>query len=332
MQSFTVNLGFLSHTAHSSKLSLPLRSLVFYYLFFLGGCRDDPNPIDALSSSTLPLIESRLEESDGSQERISHSEHFEDGVLKLDIERLTVARDVKQRKAIGEAKRFPSHVGSLWGLASVRSRGGAVELSIRWWRQDYLVNVSTFVVSEGIRWNEWSQVTITPKDVGEWRVELFYPKRTLTLSTYTFSVYPEEAHKANLVPHSKMTSVINESDHQTTSQEELTPRPISIHRLEVARSVKRRRALGVDTRFNISDERLWGYVEVNNLERPQHIWMEWFKDNQLRSKIKVKVGVSRLWRTWSWQRLHPYDVGRWEVRVISPEGEQLAQTHFIVEP
>ena len=105
---------------------------------------------------------------------------------------------------------------------------------------------------------------------------------------------------------------------------------LKIKRLEVARAVKRRRPLGIGTRFTLDDERLWGYIEVINPEHPQHVWMEWFRDDQLRSRLKVRVGVSRTWRTWSWQRLSRYDAGRWRLKVTSPSGELLAQTHFIV--
>ena len=70
---------------------------------------------------------------------------------------------------------------------------------------------------------------------------------------------------------------------------------------------------------------------MSNLERPSHVWMEWRREDELRSKLKIRVGVSKRWRTWSWQRLTFNDVGRWEVRVISAEGDTLSQTHFLID-
>ena len=112
-------------------------------------------------------------------EQLSAAHQFRDGELRLEIEPLVIARDVKHRRAIGAAITFPNTVESLWGLASVRARGQSVQLSLRWWREHELVSVNPFVVSEGIKWSEWSQVTISPRSVGSWRVELFYPREHL---------------------------------------------------------------------------------------------------------------------------------------------------------
>ena len=262
---------------------------------------------------------------------------FKDGALQLDIERLIVARDVKQRRAIGEASTFPNTVSSLWGLASVRASGRSAQLELRWWRGQNLVSVSPFVVSEGIKWSEWSQVTVRPKDTGAWRVELFYPAQEFTLTTYTFEVDNTHSSANRVAAHTGESTDKGDAIHHATltidkARKPESTAPLGVRRLQVARAVKRRRPLGVGTRFKLSDERLWGYVEVVNYQRPQYVWMEWSRGDQLRSRLKVRVGVSRSWRTWSWQRLSRYDTGRWELKVTSPEGEPLAQTHFVVDP
>jgi len=250
--------------------------------------------------------------------------------LQLRVERMLVARDVKQRRAIGAADVFPSTVGSLWSLASVKAKGSSAQLEMRWWHGQELVSKNPFVVSEGIRWSEWSQITVRPTDVGAWRVEVFYPKENRVLRTRNFKI---EAHQKTAINDSIPGAKIRTSKGasvlaRSTRSSVLTP---SIKKLEIARSVKRRRPLGVGTRFSVKDERLWGYIEVSNLESPIDVWMEWLHQGEVRSKLRVRVGVSKRWRTWSWQRLSQGDIGQWEVKVISSQGETLAHTEFSVE-
>ena len=105
-----------------------------------------------------------------------------------------------------------------------------------------------------------------------------------------------------------------------------------VSRFEIARTIKRRRPLGTGSRFSLADERLWGYIEVSNSEGPKFVWMEWYRGKNLRSRLKVRVGISKRWRTWSWQRLSKRDQGQWSVKVLSDAGRLLAQTHFSVGP
>lgn len=104
-----------------------------------------------------------------------------------------------------------------------------------------------------------------------------------------------------------------------------------VRRLLVATSVKHRRPVGVSVRFSAEHERLWGYLEVRHIGSPALLKMEWWREGELRSKLKVRVGESLRWRTWSWQRLRPHrDAGAWTLKVLSSEGDLLAETHFEV--
>ena len=252
--------------------------------------------------------------------------------VQLEVEQMLVARDVKKRRAIGESDVFPSTVGSLWSLASVKAKGSAAQLEMRWWHGQDLVSTNPFVVSEGIRWSEWSQITVKPTDVGAWRVEVFYPKEDQVLRTRHFKIEPPRQRQTQELSYAvqgvKTTQV--KTTLQSTSQISNIRTP-SINKLEIARSVKRRRPLGVDTRFKVTHERLWGYIEVSNIESPVYVWMEWLHEGEVRSKLRVRVGVSRRWRTWSWQRLTQGDIGDWEVRVSSSQGSVLARTYFTVD-
>jgi hypothetical protein len=252
--------------------------------------------------------------------------------VQLKVEQMLVARDVKKRRAIGESDVFPSTVGSLWSLASVKAKGSVAQLEMRWWHGQDLVSTNPFVVSEGIRWSEWSQITVKPTDIGAWRVEVFYPKEDQVLRTRHFKIEPPRQRQTQDLSYAAQGAKINQvkTTPQSTSHVSNIRTP-SINKLEIARSVKRRRPLGVDTRFKVTHERLWGYIEVSNLESPVYVWMEWLHEGEVRSKLRVRVGVSRRWRTWSWQRLTQGDIGNWEVRVSSSQGTTLARTHFSVD-
>jgi hypothetical protein len=107
--------------------------------------------------------------------------------------------------------------------------------------------------------------------------------------------------------------------------------PLKVNRLSIAREVRHRRPLGVSSRFSRQIERIWGYIEVQNEAEHQWVWMEWWHDDQRRSRLRVRIGQSKRWRTWSWQRMSPRDIGLWEVKVLSSTLEELARAQFLIE-
>jgi len=107
--------------------------------------------------------------------------------------------------------------------------------------------------------------------------------------------------------------------------------PLKVNRLSIAKEVRHRRPLGVSSRFSSQVERIWGYIEVQNEAERQWVWMEWWHNDQRRSRLRVRIGQSKRWRTWSWQRMRPRDVGLWEVKVLSSTLEELARTQFLIE-
>ena len=85
-------------------------------------------------------------------------------------------------------------------------------------------------------------------------------------------------------------------------------------------------------RFPGEVDRLWGYVEVRHSGPPTLLLMEWWREGELRSRLKVRVAESLRWRTWSWQRLRPQrDAGHWTLKVLSPDKTLLSETPFFVE-
>ncbi len=267
-------------------------------------------------------------------------------VVKVDIVRLLVAEAVKKRRAIGISQSFPTNIGAVWSLAEVYAQGGTAELEMRWWRGEEQVSVSSFVVAEGLKWREWSKVTIQPHQTGQWRVEVYQPQSQTILATYYFNVNAKPDKKTQQLAHSEQNKPAKSSTKSLVQEhiEKNKATPLSkkdhqahesnlqIKNLLIATKIKRRKPIGVSSKFSLNNERLWGYVEATNIDHPQFIWMEWYRGDVLRSKLKVRVGVSKRWRTWSWQRLGKLDEGTWSVKVLDLSGGLLAQTQFVVMP
>ncbi len=266
-------------------------------------------------------------------------------VAEVKVNQLSVAREVKNRRAIGEAVSFPHNIGSIWSLAEVYAEGGAAELEMRWWREDRKVSESPFLVSEGLRWREWSKLNVKPTESGEWRVEIYQPSISKVLMNKRFVIEaPTNRLLSKASPQNKNVAKMGSARSPSTSMDEAQSTPdkanaktertthleLSINSLTIAKHVKRRRPISTGYRFTINDERLWGYIEVSNLHQPSQVFMEWYREGELRSRLKVRVGISKRWRTWSWQRLSVGDAGQWTVKVISATGEMLAETQFIV--
>ena len=272
----------------------------------------------------------------------THSAGKDQSPVKVEVERLSVARDVKQRRVIGVGEHFPHNIGSIWSLAEVYAFNGTAELEMRWWRGEQMVSVSPFLVSEGLRWREWSKLNIKPSESGSWRVEVYQPSLKRILMSQKFQIEDPllkprvlNSDGAIKLDHEGIGSESEDSTIEHSQSKDLNdslsvPNLPVINRFKIARQIKRRRPIDTSSRFSLSDERLWGYIEVSNLESPSHVWMEWYHEESLRSKLKVRVGVSKRWRTWSWQRLSSHDKGQWSVKVYSMNRDLIAETYFTV--
>ena len=310
------------------------------------GCMTDPHTSVELSTKTHHQLTSRLSYNDkqisvlameedkklsktqSRQSRNVPRKRMKDSkVISIKVEKLLVARGVKKRRAIGEARSFPANIDAVWSFAEVYVEGGTAELEMRWWREDVQVSASPFLVSERLRWREWSKMTIRPSDDGQWHVDVYDPSKGLVLASHHFNI--ERINPKEVI--STQAPRVQESANLANLEVDQSSKSLFIERLEIAKQIKRRRPMGISSRFNTRDERLWGYIEVSNLHQSDFVWMEWYHGQELRSKLKVRVGISKRWRTWSWQRLSSRDQGDWTVKVLSTSGVVLKETHFVVE-
>ena len=286
--------------------------------------------------------------------------------LKITVRSMLLAERVKLQLPEAVNTRFPSTVGYLWGWLELSNQGPETELLLRWERQGEVKGEFSFTAIQTPKMRSWTRLMLRGEDSGEWSLSLLNAKDRALLHRVFFEVYPPDEPNAQ-VPYINLLStreplskdelpltpkliqgepIIEEPVREERStQARLEPasaevnkeRPLveshsEVKRLAVSTSIKHRRPIGVSERFRSDVDRLWGYVEVKHSGPQTHLLMEWWREGKLRSRLKVRVGESLRWRTWSWQRLRPQrDAGTWSLKVLSREKTLLAETQFYVE-
>ena len=104
--------------------------------------------------------------------------------------------------------------------------------------------------------------------------------------------------------------------------------PMTVHRASVSTAIEDRKPVGVSRRFDTSVEKLWAYVGIKNPAEKSHVTMVWKHEGRTMSKVKLKVGKSNNWRTWSSKRIKSKSVGQWSVEVVDPDGAILKTMTF----
>ncbi len=83
--------------------------------------------------------------------------------------------------------------------------------------------------------------------------------------------------------------------------------------------------------FPAGTERLWCYTRVRGAATPLEIVHVWYHEGETRARVTLPVR-SADWRTWSSKLLLPAWTGRWEVKVLDPDGLVLASRTFTIVP
>lgn len=83
--------------------------------------------------------------------------------------------------------------------------------------------------------------------------------------------------------------------------------------------------------FPEDTERLWCYTRVLGAATPLEVVHAWYHEGETRARVVLPVR-SADWRTWSSKRLLPAWTGRWEVKVLDPDGLVLASKTFTIVP
>jgi hypothetical protein len=78
----------------------------------------------------------------------------------------------------------------------------------------------------------------------------------------------------------------------------------------LARDVVERTPVDVVSSFSMEDARAWCFARIQNSQRMQDVYFEWYHEGDLYFRMNAKVGISDNWRTYSSVGLQP---GSWRV-------------------
>ncbi|PKN55081.1 MAG: hypothetical protein CVU56_23130, partial [Deltaproteobacteria bacterium HGW-Deltaproteobacteria-14] len=100
----------------------------------------------------------------------------------------------------------------------------------------------------------------------------------------------------------------------------------------IATDVADREPIGAGDAFTLGVERVWAWVKVKNDGPPTFVTMVWRRGDEIAFRLKLDVGTSPGWRTWSNKTLRTWDAGEWTVDVFDANGLRVGALRFDVEP
>ncbi len=106
---------------------------------------------------------------------------------------------------------------------------------------------------------------------------------------------------------------------------------ISVVSMAFGRDLINRELIDVDSVFYLSDNRIYTLTKIRNRNDMKVFFHKWYHEGKLRSKIRMEVGRSYNWRTWSYIDVRPNIGGNWEVFVSDSLGVNYDSLSFQVK-
>jgi len=99
------------------------------------------------------------------------------------------------------------------------------------------------------------------------------------------------------------------------TQQILKENIIKVVSFELGRNMIDRQLLDPDSTFYISDKRIYCMTKIQNQNNGKIIFHEWYKSDVLYAKVKMQIGWSYNWHTWSYINVTPELEGMWKIVV-----------------
>ena len=90
---------------------------------------------------------------------------------------------------------------------------------------------------------------------------------------------------------------------------------IKVVSFELGRNMIDRQLIDLDSTFYISDERIYCMTKIQNQNNGKIIFHEWYNNDVLFAKVKMQIGWSYNWHTWSYINVTPELEGMWKIIV-----------------
>ena len=99
------------------------------------------------------------------------------------------------------------------------------------------------------------------------------------------------------------------------TQQILKENIIKVVSFELGRNMIDRKLFDLDSTFYISDKRIYCMTKIQNQNNGKIIFHEWYKNDVLFAKVKMQIGWSYNWHTWSYINVTPELEGMWKIVV-----------------
>jgi len=95
---------------------------------------------------------------------------------------------------------------------------------------------------------------------------------------------------------------------------------ISVLSMRVGTGIINRRIENPDSLFSVDTKRIYCLTGIHNQNDSKVIYHKWYQEGRLRSNIKLEMGRSYLWRTWSYITIKGQKAGNWQIVVEDTSG------------
>jgi len=110
-----------------------------------------------------------------------------------------------------------------------------------------------------------------------------------------------------------------------------TPIILEVASAEVCIFVERFKPIEPGRRFPAGVGKLYCLTRISNIEKDTEVYHIWYRGIEERLRIRLPVKPPS-WRTYSWKRIQPADVGEWRVDICDAAGNVLKVVAFKVTP
>jgi hypothetical protein len=95
---------------------------------------------------------------------------------------------------------------------------------------------------------------------------------------------------------------------------------ISVLSMTVGTGIINRRIENPDSLFSVDTKRIYCLTGIHNQNDSKVIYHKWYQEGRLRSKVKLELERSNLWRTWSYITIKGQKTGNWQIVVEDTSG------------
>jgi len=117
---------------------------------------------------------------------------------------------------------------------------------------------------------------------------------------------------------------------QEKPKAESAPKEMGIARAVVGTGVEKMEPVGVAETFPAATEKVFCFLEVNNIPKDMEVSFVWSQGGKEMRKISLPLKAGPKWRTWAHKNVAGQK-GDWKVEIKDAEGKVLKEVKFKVE-